>query len=693
MGKSPAPLLTARSLAIVGATERSHWPTNIFANLKASGFPGPVWPVNPRRDEIWGEKCYPDIEALPEAPELALMIIPAAAVEDVLAKSAGMGVKSAIVYASGIGEGTDPEVIARGESLKAMIATRDIAVCGPNCMGLAAIRERLYLYPHTHLSNMAPGPVGLVFQSGGTLSYFVRTATDRGLRFSYTISSGNELDLDLSDYIDFLVDDENTHTIVLFIEGIRKPDAFMAAAGRALKAEKPIIAIKTGRSAAGRAAALSHSGAVSGDYAVYEAVCERYGIVNCASLEDMLETALAFQGRRFPRGPGVAYMTTSGGTVDQLHDCVEAAGASMPELAPDTVAAISELVAPDVAVRNPIDTGSPIGAADISAPMKICQAMAADPNVDMVAWALNMPGTDRGARNPEMVQEVLAATDKPVVAFARMSHMVNEAGRAYQDETGMFFLQGIEHTVRALGALWFFGERRGRDVAELPDPHGRAEECSGTALAEALANCGIPAPQGFHAATPEQAAEEAAAIGFPVALKIVSPGISHKTEIGGVRLDLRSLGEVADAAQALQGAARVARPDAVVEGFSVQEMVGGVEILVGARDDDLFGPVIVLGAGGVLVELIGDVALRLLPVTEGDVRAMLGELRVMRLLTGFRGAAACDVDALVAAVCALGAFYLDHRVWLADLEINPLMVREKGQGVSAVDIRAVPRRD
>jgi len=692
MGKSPAPLLTARSLAIVGATERSHWPTNIFANLKESDYPGPVWPVNPRRDEIWGEKCYPDLAALPEVPELALLIIPAAAVEKVLDEGATMGVKSAIVYASGIGEGTDPEVIERGRSLKAMIAAHDIAVCGPNCMGLAAIRERLYLYPHTHLSNMEPGPVGLVFQSGGTLSYFVRTATERGLRFSYTISSGNELDLDLSDYIDFMVDDENTHTILLFIEGIRQPRAFMAAAARALKAEKPIIAIKTGRSESGRAAALSHSGAVSGDYAVYEAVCERYGIVNCASLEDMLETALAFQGRRFPRGPGVAYMTTSGGTVDQLHDYVEAAGASMPELSPAAVAAITPLVGPEVAVRNPIDTGSPIGATDISAPMNICKAMAADPNIDMVAWALNMPGTDRGARNPEMVQEVLAATDKPVVAFARMSHSVNEAGRAYQDETGMFFLQGIEPTVRALGALWFFGTRRGRDVGALPDPHGRAEECSGTALVEALAKSGIPAPQSSHSATPEQAAAEAAAIGFPVALKIVSPGISHRTEVGGVRLDLRSLGEVADAAQALQGAV-AARPDAAVTGFLVQEMVGGVEVLVGARDDELFGPVIVLGAGGVLVELIEDVALRLLPVTEGDVRAMLGELRVMRLLVGFRGAAPSDVDALVAAVCALGAFYLDHRIWLADLEINPLMVREKGKGVSAVDIRAVPRRD
>jgi len=695
MGKSPAPILTARSLAIVGATERSHWPTNIFANLKKSGFPGPVWPVNPRRDEVWGEKCYPDIEALPEAPELALMIIPAAAVEDVLAKSAAMGVKSAIVYASGIGEGTDPKVIARGESLKAMIAARDIAVCGPNCMGLAAIRERLYLYPHTHISDMAPGPVGLVFQSGGTLSYFVSTATGRGLRFSYTISSGNELDLDLSDYMDFLVADENTHTIVLFIEGIRKPEAFMAVAGRALAAGKPIIAIKTGRSASGREAALSHSGAVSGDYAVYEAVCERYGIINCRSLDDMIETALAFQGRRFPNGPNIAFMTTSGGTVVLLHDYVEAEGASMPELAPDTVAAISELVSTDVAVRNPIDTGSPIGATDSSAPMKICKAMADDPNIDMVAWALNIPGTARGARNPGMVAELLAATDKPVVAFSRISHMVNEAGLAYQDATGLSFLQGVDNTVRALNALWFFSRRRGREPRPLPDASGRAENTSGAKLQSALADCGVPAPRSATASSPADAAEAAAAMGFPVALKIVSPAISHKTEIGGVKLDLRNGDEVAAAAVALEAAARKALPtaaqDAQIEGYFVQQMAGGIEILVGARDDPMFGPVIVVGAGGVLVELAVDVALRLLPVTQDDVRAMLDGLKVKRLLDGFRGGKPADVDALVHAVCAVGGFYLDHRTWLADLEINPLMVREAGGGVAAVDIRAVPR--
>jgi acyl-CoA synthetase (NDP forming) len=492
------------------------------------------------------------------------------------------------------------------------------------------------------------------------------------------------------------VADENTHTIVLFIEGIRKPEHFMEAAGRALAAGKPIIAIKTGRSESGREAALSHSGAVSGDYAVYEAVCERYGIVNCASLDDMIETTLAFQSRRFPKGPNIAFMTTSGGTVDLLHDYVEAEGASMPELAPDTVAAISELVSPEVAVRNPIDTGSPIGATNRTAPMKICKAMAADPGIDMVAWALNIPGTARGASNPEMVAELLAATDKPVVAFARISHMVNEAGLAFQDETGLSFLQGVDTTVRALGALWFFARRRGRNIGALPEPAGRAENTSGTALQIALADAGIPAPRSIIAATPEDAARAAAEIGFPVALKIVSPAISHKTEIGGVKLDLRDRDEVGRAAVALEAAARTAlataAQDASIEGFLVQEMTDGIEILVGARDDPMFGPLIVVGAGGVLVELAGDVALRLLPVTEDDVRAMLIDLRVRRLLDGFRGAKPADVDALVRTVCAVGAFYLDHRTWLADLEINPLMVRGAGGGVAAVDIRAVPRR-
>ena len=689
MAKSPAPLLTAKSVAIVGATERSHWPTNIFSNLKDSGYPGPVWPVNPRRDEVWGEKCWPDISALPGVPELLLLIIPAHAVPGVLEHGIGLGAKSAIVYANGIGEGLDPEVIAKGAALKSLIGDSDVAVCGPNCMGLACVREKLYLYPHTHMSNMEPGPVGLVFQSGGTLSYFVRTAGDRGLRFSYAISSGNELDLDMSDYIDFLVDDPNTGIIQLFIEGIRKPDAFMASAGRALAAGKPIVAIKTGRSEGAREAARSHSGAIAGDFEAFDAMCERYGIINAPSLDDMIETTLAFQCGRLPQGPNMAFMTTSGGTVDLLYDYVAAEGASMPDLAPGSVAAIEKLVNPDVTVKNPIDIGSPIGATDISAPAEITKAMAADPDIDMVAWALNLPGGGRGARNPEMVQDVLASTDKPVVGFARMNHMVDQTGRDYQDTTGMPFLQGIAPTVRALNALWFYAARKGRAVRELPQAAGTEADTAGEALQAALAARGITPPKGAFAESVLAAVRAAEDIGFPVALKIISPDIDHKTEAGGVRLGLRDGAEVRQAAD--ETAARVAASGAALDGFLVQEMVSGVEMIGGARTDALYGPMMVVGAGGVLVELVKDASFRLLPLTPDDARAMLDELKAVKLLHGYRGSAATDVDALVGAVCALSDFFLDHRTWLADLEINPLVVLEKGNGVRAVDIRPVPR--
>jgi len=691
MARSPADIFNARTVAIVGATDRSHWPKNIYASMMESGFDGKVFPVNPKRNEIWGVECYPDLGALPEPADLALLIVPAPAVEPALRLGAENGLKGAIVYAAGFGDGGRPDSIERGEKFKKFLSTIDVAVIGPNCMGSVGVRQRLFMYPHTHVSRLTPGPVALVTQSGGTLSYVVKSFTERGLNFSYAISSGNELDLDLADYVNFLVDDDGTKQILLFIEGIRDPAGFMRAAGRALAAGKPMIAIKTGRSQKSREAAQSHSGAVAGDYAAYLAMCERYGIVTVETLEDMLEITLAFQQGRLPRGPAIAFMTTSGGTVDLLHDYADAEGAVVPELAPATVEAIRPHVPPDTPIRNPIDTGAPVGASGRSSPAEICKAFAQDPGVDMVAWCINMPGTARATGADEPVKELLASTDKPVIAFARMAHQVNDAGLAAQAETNLWYLQGLLPAVRAMNALWFHAERAGRPVPELPAPAGKPGNCSGAALEAALGRAGLPVPATARAANGAAAAKAAAGIGFPVALKIVSPQASHKTEVGGVALGLGDGPAVETAAAAMAGRLRAADPDAAIEGYLVQEMVSGVEMLVGARDDPLYGPMIVLGAGGVMVELMRDVALRLLPVTPGDVRAMLKELRVRELLNGFRGGAACDVHALIDAVVALGNFYLDHRQWLADIEINPLMVGPAGQGVRAVDIRAVAR--
>ncbi len=684
--KSPLPVLNPPSIAIVGASERARWPQDIYANLKAAGYAGAVYPINPRLKELWGLPCHPDLASTPKPAAHALVIVPATAVIETLEKGVGAGLKSATIYAGNIGEGTDPTIVARGEALRALVARSGIAVNGPNCMGGNSMREKFFGYPNNELVHLPPGSVGCVSQSGGTLQFLCKTAAERGVKFSYMFSSGNEIDLDLADFVDYFVDEPHTKIIALFIEGVRRPEVFMKAAARALAAGKPIIAIKTGKSQKSREAAQSHTGAISGDYDGFKAMCERYGIIAVDALDDMVETMLAFQCGRKAKGNRVGWVTTSGGTVDLLYDYIEEIGGIVsPEFSEATKARIRHLVPPDLALKNPLDAGIP--STDANA-VEMCVAVADDPNIDILAWAAVLPSGNR-APDPKALRAIVAATAKPVIAFGRMAYALGPNALSFQDEMGIPYLQGLPATTRAIAGLAFYGARSGRDLAPLPPPRGNAETLAGDAFARALSLHGLSAPKSEFAKTPADAGEAAARIGFPVALKIVSPQFSHKTEIGGVKLDLKSSADVEREARALGDALRKLAPGAVIEGFLAQEMVSGVEIILGARTDPLYGPMILVGAGGVLVELVNDISFRLLPVTPDDARAMLGELKVSKLLAGFRGKPPADVEALVKAICGLSDFYLDHRHLLADLEINPLIVCAEGAGARAVDVRPV----
>jgi len=682
---SPEPILRARSVAIVGASERAKWPSSIFASLRDNGYPGKIYPINPRYQEVWGVRCYPDFASLPEPVEHALIIIPAGAVQATLEEGAAHGLKSATVYAANIGEGHDPEIVARGAALKDLCRRTGLIVGGPNCMGAMSMRERAFFYPNVDLAAIPAGPVGAVFQSGGTLQFWCQTGAARGLKFSYMISSGNELGIDLADYVNFLVEDEATKTIALFIEGIRRPDAFMAAANKALVAGKPIVAIKTGRSQRSRAAAQSHTGAIAGDYEAYAAMCDRYGIATCGSLDEMVEVTLAFQYAKRPKGKRVGWITTSGGTVDLLYDYMDGERAiAMPDYAAATVAAIQPHIPAEMTPKNPLDSGIP---STMEAAAKICAAVAADPAIDMIAWAAQLPGGSgkRKVVDPQPMLDVMTATDKPIVAFGRMNYPLTQTGLDFQDRIGIAHLQGLEPTIRALGALAAFGAREGRKVPDLPAADGWRDAVMGEALAASLASHGIASPKSAFVKTAAGAADAAAEIGFPVALKIVSAELSHKTEVGGVILNLTSAADVKAAAQSL--AARVHGANmhgssvaAKLDGYLVQEMVSGVEVILGARTDPLYGPVMVVGSGGIMVELVKDVALRLLPVGEAEAREMVAGLKLSRLLAGYRGKPQADSEALVKAICGLSDFYLAHRRWLADIEINPLIVLPKGLG-------------
>ena len=684
--RSPRTVLSAKSLAIVGASERGRWPSQIYQNLKTHGYEGKIYLINPRQKEIYGQRAYPSLRDLPEVVEHATVIVPAAGVAGVLEDAEAAGVTTATIYSGAMGDGEEPESKKRGAWLKEFLAHSKLRISGPNCMGYFSYREKLFAYPNGDLCNVPAGPVGLVFQSGGNLQFFMQVAADRGLRFSYGISTGNEPDIGLEDFLNYVVDDPETRQIVMFIEGIRKPDAFMAAAGKALAAGKPIIAIKTGKSHAGQEAALSHTGAIAGDYAAYQAMCDRYGIINCQNMDDMVETTLAFQSTRRPKGPRIGFVTTSGGTVDLLYDYMESENAVLPPYSPQTIAALKPVIQDGISPKNPLDVGIP---STHEAAANWCRIVHDDPNVDIVGFSTSQPRKSSGYGDmAPPFQKLLDETTKPILAFGRMIHQTPpEAIEQQRQVSGMPFLLGLEPTIRAMKAMWFHAERQGKLPAK-PTAQ-KPSKLTPETLEATLADYGIALPKSHLAKTPNAAAEAAAKIGFPVALKIQSADILHKTEAGGVILGLASSAAVKSAATDLVRSAAATHKGAKIDGFLVQEMVSGVEAIVGARNDALYGPMLLAGSGGILVELARDAQLSMLPVSAREITKMVDQLKLSRLLAGYRGKPAADRKAMEKAIAGIAKFFLDHRAVMSDIEINPLIVRPNGQGAVAVDVRVI----
>lgn len=682
-------LFRPKSVAIVGASEKGGrgWPRNLYENLEINDFPVPVYLINPRREVVWGQKVYPDFSALPEPVDLALTLVPTDAVIGVLEDGAKNGLKCALIYSAGFGEGNDAEGQARAERVRQIIEEDGIHICGPNCMGAISLPEKLLFYPTPRVRNLPKGPAGVIFQSGGTFQYWLEQAAARGLGFSYAVSSGNELDIQIADYINFLVDDPGTKLIVCLVEGIRSPDAFMGAAERALAAKKPILMVKIGASERGQAAALSHTGALAGDDDVFNAMCRKYGIVRCHSLDALIEIGLAFQAGRFPDGAKVAMAGYSGGGKGLFLDYAGEYGMELAKLSIETRDKMAPYLDPGLDADNPLDTGARLA----TQPKKfseICQIMATDEGVDMVCMQGQLP---TGANDPfdaDVFTDVVKI-GKPVIAYGRMAQNATDVGRAQQDAASVPFLQGLPGSVQAMKALGDYGAALSRGVMPMPPAAGATTPLADAALISILEERGIASPEYAIAETPDAAAIAAGKIGFPVALKIVSPAPLHKTEIGAVTLHLGDANAVQGAAVAMAG--RLGRLDTPPEisGFLVQEQIEGLELIAGIRNDPLFGPVAVAGLGGVYVEALADIAFRLLPVSEAEALAMLDELRAKALFDAFRGQPARDRNAAAAAIVALSDIYLDHRDMLDDLEINPLMVLREDEGVRAIDIRTV----
>ena len=702
-------LFEPRSVALIGASAD---PQSISARplrlLRQHGYAGALYPVNPRYDELQGLRVYPTIGDVPAPVDLALVVVPAPAVPEVLDQCAAAGVGCAVVITSGFAEaGAQGQQLQR--DIQALVARTGLRVCGPNSEGLYNPSGGLCatfspaVDPEHGFAPLPAGPIGVVSQSGGLAFALLNHAHDRGLAVGGVVSTGNEVDLGWADYVDYLLDQPGIRVILGFVEAFRQPRRLIEVARKAARLGKPIVVAKIGRTEAGRRAAASHTASLVGADAAHSAAFRQLGIQRVDDVDEMLDLAAYFSVGRLPAGRSVAVLTASGGAGAWLADACATRGLELPRPSPADQAAIRAFIPAYGSVGNPVDITAQ---AALGGGFERALGMLA--NSDRFDTVLPVGSLVREERFFATLPDLRAAIAGTTAAVVYYSY-TRASSRAVQAlaDIGVPCYSTPGRAARAIGAAADYAEfRRGLDdvavlsvdapVERWPDPAGPLSEVAARRYLAALA---IPSPSERLATSAAEAQASFEALGgAPVALKVQSPELAHKTDVGGVRLDLRSAAEVGAAFDAIVAAVRAARPDATIEGVLVQQMApAGVEAFVAARREPLLGPLVVVGLGGTDVEATGDVAVRLAPVSLAEAHAMLAELRGRALLQGPRGRPPSDVAALAAAVVRMSELAAALPPSIANVELNPLLVRSVGQGVlmldAAIEPVEVPARD
>ena len=694
-------LLNPRAIAVVGASER-HGSAGrlVLENLRHLRYQGGVYAVHPKHKEVLGFPCYPDLNSLPGPVDSVAVLLAAEKVLPTLETAVKVGAQAAWVLASGFAE-AGPEGKARQADLTRFAEETGLMVCGPNCIGVANLVDRVATYsvalsPATHA-----GGVSAVVQSGAICLGLANAAR---FGFRYLISSGNEAVLDSADYIGYLASDPHTRVIIAFVEGIRSPQKFVAAAQAAAEAGKPILLVKVGRSKDARQAVQAHTGSLAGSDAVCDAVFRRLGVMRLDTLDELVEATELFLTCPLPQGEGVGFLSLSGGQIGLVADLAQDLGLEFPPFSEEAKQALGQILPSYSPIANPLDAW---GSGDLERTYPACvEVVSREKNIYLLAVSRDTPPkvasreVEQSLAVAEAAVRAARETGKPVLLFSNLSTGFQPEVKKALDQGGVPYLQGTQETLRAIQAFVRYAgflRHMGEPVAAgCPSPsnlphwrrklqeEGTLSEIEGRHL---LASYGIPGPREAVAITAEEAVEAARRIGYPVVLKIISPDILHKTEIGGVRIGLGEETAVVTAFREVIEAARRHHPQARLEGAVIQEMIplDAVEVILGVLRDPDFGPVVVFGSGGVLVELLEDSSLRLPPLSREEALEMIQETRGARLLHGFRGRPPADVDALADALVCLSQLAVDLGDLIVALDINPLMVLPAGQGVRAVD--------
>lgn len=700
-------LLNPMNVAIVGASARKGgWPDAVFHNLRDFGYEGAVYPVNPRYEELWGERCYPSVKDLPEPPDHLAVLVPATGVLGVLEEAVRAGARSATVFAGGFGEGGDPEGLQRQARLARLIAETGLAVCGPNCLGNLSAASKAVTLTDRSVSRIDSGPVAIVGQSGGVVLFLHSAMRNRGLDVRYAISSGNEVGLKVGDYISYCAEDPEVRVIVAFIESIGEVHTFLEACDKAHRLGKPVVAVKVGGSAAARAAAAAHTGALAGTLAAFDAVAARHGVLRVDSLEQLIEAAEYCAHASLPDQPGAAAILYSGGLRELLLEGAERTGVVFPPLAPETWAALDAVLPVGTTTGNPLDSGwGGLSSSEIY--FKCVDALLADPAVGLLLAQEKLPGRPGEARTEEYIagleQRARIPGGKPIAVFSMVTDTVNDYGIGVRRTAPHLpFLQGAEGALGAVAAIgrYLNGggsgpalEQSGAEERTLHRGEGRKGGATATeADAKRLvAAYGVPVLEEVVERSQESVWDVVKRIGYPVVVKGLVPGVAHKSEAGLVYTDLTDAEQVAAALADIQRVAAERDGGEQLAYLVAPHAPDGFDLALGWEVDPEVGPVVMFGWGGVTVELMADVRFIAVPVSLEAARRAIHSTKAGRILRGYRGGPAYDLEFVERSLVTLGSMAEAEAGRFAALDINPLRVWAPGRGGAVLDALIVPR--
>jgi acyl-CoA synthetase (NDP forming) len=702
-------MLHPRNIVLVGATDKpGNYAERIWNNLIKYKFGGGLYPVNAKRETIWGVPCYKDFTSLPDKPDHVLVLVPARFAVQVIRDAAAAGARSATIVTSGFSELQDEDSQRLAVQLQQAIRETGLAVTGPNCLGNLSAGENLFTNIDDRIVTMEAGPVAIAGQSGAIVMAIRQALEDRGVGVGYMVTTGNEAGLETPDLMAYFAADPSIRVIVVYLEGVRNTKAFRDACKAARAAGKPVIALKLGSSEGGRAAAMAHTGALAGSIETFDAISTREGVIRVRGLDELIETTECFVHANSPKGDRLAAVTLSGGKRGLLIDAFYSAGLNFAPLGAGASEKLAKMLGPGSIVGNPLDAGF-AAVVDPSVYMQSIKIMIDDPDTDIVIIDAELPKAphELRERNLRIVDEMAGRASKPVIYISAMSIGFTEFTKGLRKSLpNIAVMQGMDRAVGAIKSLIGYASLA-KEVPEIESSSNASARAllektlkgaNGAAALDEVASkkllkaYGIPVSKEEIAQSAVDAVKIAKKIGFPIVAKVVSADILHKSDIGGVVLNLNSAAEVKKAFNDITARVKKLKSKPKLEGILIaQQVKADLELVVGTSLDAEMGPVVLFGTGGVDIELLKDVALAGAPLDEAEARALIGRTKAGVKMKGYRGKPALHEPSAVKALVGLSNLMADAGSRIASIDVNPFLINAR-TGV-AVDALIVLNND